>query len=496
MPIVPTRFSTSCLLPPASCLLLLASCLLSSSCVKNPVTGKREFHMISEKAELRLGDEAKKEIVKEYGLYQNPLVQAYINEVAGKIVTVAERKKIPYDFVILDTSLVNAFAVPGTVFLTRGILDLIDDEAELAAVIGHEIGHINGYHSVKLIQKSYGYGFLATFAAIAGTIYAPSMRESKEYVAYYETLYRGIGLVAAGFITGYGREFEREADLSGLRYGILAGYDPDAMISFFKRMQTLEDEHEGGLSVFLRTHPPTTNRIKETKKIIASLEEPPPQKMKKGEKFKKLSAIMRSTSTILEDHFERYQEVVRTIEEKNENPGSVKENCYENKTSEVHLEVPRGWKLELAHGHSLVRFYSENGKAQGELQSSVIEPDPVLSADSAPVFAGTSFSTTPLTSAQWAQKIENGMNMKKRMGREVEYPCGHSYVSTYEGRDRMGRPAYYKTLYIVQNRAGKKPVGFSISCAAPEENYLDYLVDFEKIMRSLNWIGSKEKDAR
>ncbi len=85
--------------------------------------------MISGKAELRLGEETKKQIVKEYGLYQNPTVQSYVNEVGKKIVEVCDRKDIPYEFVILDAPLVNAFAVPGVVFLTRGILELLDDEA-------------------------------------------------------------------------------------------------------------------------------------------------------------------------------------------------------------------------------------------------------------------------------------------------------------------------------------------------------------------------------
>src|SRR3990167_4068688 len=102
--------------------LMILTILTMNGCVRNPVTGKREFHMISEKAEIELGKQSRNQIVQEYGLYDNPLVQSYINEVGQKIVEVCERKNISYEFVILDTPLVNAFAVPGTAkALTRGV---------------------------------------------------------------------------------------------------------------------------------------------------------------------------------------------------------------------------------------------------------------------------------------------------------------------------------------------------------------------------------------
>ena len=451
--------------------------------MKNPVTGKREIHIVSEAAEIRLGEETKKAIVQEYGLYFNPLVQAYINEVGQKLIVGSDRKDIRYEFVILDTGLVNAFAVPGVVFLTRGILDLIDDEAELAAVMGHEIGHISGFHSVKLIQKSYGYGFLATFAAVAGTLYAPSLKDANEYSAYYETLYRGIGLVTAGFLTGYGREFELEADRSGLRYAILAGYDPEAMISFFKRMRDLEKSEDHDISVFLRTHPRTDDRIKQIKKILGSVED----KNKKHDlKVQSISQILKSTSTVLIDHFEKYQNVVKDLPHKDFNQnGKILKNSYHHVSLNLSLEVPPKWKLEYGHQQSLVNFYSPDGKVQGELQARSIYPTPNLIARSSLTVAGIYPSLEIITSKEWAESIEKNLKLEKRLGRDAVYPAGAGYVATYKGMNRIGAPAFFKTFYLVYGEDSKNLKGIVLTCAAPEDTYLDYLVDIELVLRGL-----------
>lgn len=466
--------------------------LLLSGCVKNPVTGKREFHMISQKAELRLGQETKMAIIREYGLFHNPEVQAYINEVGQKIVEVCDRKDVQYEFIILDTPLVNAFAVPGVVFLTTGILELMDDEAELATVIGHEVGHITGFHAVKLIQKSYGYGFLATFAAVAGTIYTPDLNNSNEYAAYYDTLYRGIGLISAGFLSGYGRQFELEADRSGLRYAILAGYDPDAMISFFKRMKSLGEDNTTGISLFLRTHPPTNQRIGQVKSELSLAERigaSRKKKIKGPESREQMVRILRSTDTRFEDHFERYHKIVRSFTRRDQDQaGTIKDNEYTNPGLGVRLKVPRRWKLEHSHGGALVSFFSPDGKAQGELQAKRLPMDPAVILDETAPIAGISRSTRLLTGPEWAESVEESMRLEKRTGREVTYPVGPSYVGTYRGRDRVGRPALFKILFLVKGETREDQMGYMLSCAAPEGSYLDYLLDFEMIMRGLGWL--------
>ena len=456
---------------------LLLFSLFLFSCVRNPVTGKKELHMISEKAEINLGLETKKQIIKEYGLYQNPQVEAYVREVGNRIVAVCERKGIQYDFVVLDTPLVNAFAVPGAVFLTRGILELIDDEAELASVIGHEVGHITGFHAVKLIQKQYGYGFLATFAAVAGTIYTPTMDDPRGYAAYYDTLYRGIGLVAAGFLSGYGRQFELEADRSGLRYAGLARYGPDALISFFKRMDALARDEATGIELFLRTHPPTKDRISQAKREMSL--------PSKGPSRGKLLQILTSSSTVYQDNFDRYQEIINSIPRLDANPeGKIEGSHYSHPRLGLSLTVPDTWKLTRSYGKALVGFTTPDGKAQGELQYKRFANDPFLAARSTAQVAGVTASTHVLTAEDWAQSIEPGLRLKKRTGRMVQYPFGHAYVGTYYGQDRVGRPAFIKIHFFVRGSDSKNQEGFVVFFGAPDEKYLDYLVDFERIVSS------------
>ncbi len=473
-------------------LFLAALFICLTSCFRNPVTGKREVHVISEKAELNIGQEAKVEIVREYGQINNPKLQAYINEIGNRIVQVCDRRGIKYEFVILDTPLVNAFAVPGVVFVTRGILDLMDDEAELAAVIGHEVGHITGLHMVKMLPKQVGTAILAYSALFAGIAYSPALHSSNEAAAYMQALTQAIQIAAAGFLTGYGRQAELEADRSGLRYAILAGYDSDAMISFFKRLDSLSRDEAHGLELFLRTHPPTKDRITQVHHEIALAEEPIPRK-KKGpiyEGRRKMAEVLASTITF-EDNFDRYQEIVRSIPKlEADSEGVIQGSTYTHQRHEIFLETPEGWKLSRSYGKALVSFATKDGKAQGELQYKRFSQDPLLVSHSSSQIAGVTASTALITAEEWGVGVEPLLRLQKRTGREVTYPCGPAYVGTYYGMDRVGRPAFIKIHFIVRGNVRKDQEGFVVFFGAPSDNYLDYLVDFERIVSSIRWMKS------
>ncbi|MBI3012533.1 MAG: M48 family metalloprotease [Elusimicrobia bacterium] len=467
--------------------LFCAFAAILTGCVRNPVTGSREIHLLSEKAEIQLGVESKLKIIQEYGLYVQPAIQSYVNEVGRKIVRSCERQNIAYDFVILDTPLVNAFAVPGTVFLTRGILELIDDEAELAGVIGHEIGHITGFHAVKMLQKAFGYQFLSTLSTVAIALYGPSVDDPRAYAV----IHQATQLVAASFLSGYGREFELEADRSGLRYAVLAGYDPDAFTSFFKRMKSLGEQNSTGIGIFLRTHPPTDERIRQVRRILEMDDLETRKKFKRkvqADQYKKVLEIVRSTDTHLEDQFDRYQTIIKTMPRSpQEYPGTIQDSTYGNLPLKLKLSVPKGWKLEIGFGRTLVLFRSLDGRAQGDLQFMPLEPDPLFMAAEGPLFAGTLTSTSPITSRSWAESLEPKLKLEKRTGREVAYPAGQAYLGTYRGPDRLGRPTIFRRLTIVTGTDPYRQKGFLLTCAAPEEAYVDYLVDMEKIMQNLKF---------
>src|SRR5437016_5045061 len=151
--------------PPWRVILILGvSCFCFASCARNYVTKRRQVKFISQKTEIEIGKKAKDEIVKEYGIYKNLDWQIYLDQVGQKIAKASDRPDLPYDFTIVDSDILNAFAVPGGfVFVTRGILLEIADEAELAVVLGHEITHIAAWHGLEMLQKA---GLLGTLTAL------------------------------------------------------------------------------------------------------------------------------------------------------------------------------------------------------------------------------------------------------------------------------------------------------------------------------------------
>ncbi|MCG6864909.1 MAG: M48 family metalloprotease, partial [Thiogranum sp.] len=141
----------------------LAACLLPG-CATNPVTGRQDFVLMSESEEIALGKKYNQQILAEMPAYNDPGLTAYVNEVGQRIAHASHRPDLDYHFTVLDSSMVNAFALPGGyIYITRGIMAYLNSEAELAAVLGHEVGHVTARHSVR--QQS-----AATATGVAGAV--------------------------------------------------------------------------------------------------------------------------------------------------------------------------------------------------------------------------------------------------------------------------------------------------------------------------------------
>jgi predicted Zn-dependent protease len=230
--------------------------LFSIGCAVNPVTGKREISLISEQQEIALGKQTDGEIRGEYGVYADGKLNAYVQKVGLTMAPHTHRPHLTYHFAVLDTPVVNAFAVPGGyVYVTRGILSLMSSEAELAVVLGHELGHVNARHSVvklsQLMLAQIGLG-------VAGAI-------SETFAKWSGVASVGIQLLFLKF----SRDDEREADALGVRYSRLGGYDPGEMIGFFASLEKLGDLSGGqSLPGFLSTHPLTAERIRNTEGML------------------------------------------------------------------------------------------------------------------------------------------------------------------------------------------------------------------------------------
>ena len=137
--------------PPSSATLLLAATLLLTppllSCARNPVTGKSEISLVSESQEIQMGKEASQQTIQSIGLVNDPSLQAYVSAIGKRMAAASERPNLPWEFHVADDASVNAFALPGGfIFVTRGLLTYINNEAELATVVGHEIGHVTNRH--------------------------------------------------------------------------------------------------------------------------------------------------------------------------------------------------------------------------------------------------------------------------------------------------------------------------------------------------------------
>jgi predicted Zn-dependent protease len=209
---------------PARALGALVLWLGVSACATNPVTGGKNFVMMSEDQEIDLGRSNDPKIRTQFGVYDNPALQAYVQRVGEQVAAKSHRPGLVYRFTVLDSPDVNAFALPGGyIYVTRGILAYLNSEAELAAVLGHEVGHVTARHSVR--QYS---------AAAAGQIVGALVLRSAAAADLFNVL-------GSALLSGYGREHELEADRLGAEYLARNDYDPNAMIEVVGVLKNQEE---------------------------------------------------------------------------------------------------------------------------------------------------------------------------------------------------------------------------------------------------------------
>jgi predicted Zn-dependent protease len=221
---------------------------LSLSCAVSHVTGKKQFMLMSEAQEIEMGKEYDPQVIATFGQYQNATLQAFVQEKGTQLGKLSHWPGLKYNVKVLDSPVVNAFAVPGGyIYLTRGILAQINNEAELAGIIGHEMGHITARHSVSQMSKQQ----VGQLLVIAGMIASEDFRKYADYAM------AGMQLLFLKF----SRDDEREADRLGVEYSSKLGYDAHKMADFFNVLKKMEMASEqGGVPTFLSTHPDPGDR--------------------------------------------------------------------------------------------------------------------------------------------------------------------------------------------------------------------------------------------
>jgi predicted Zn-dependent protease len=231
---------------------------LVAGCAMNPATGQNEFSLVSESQEIAMGMQAAEQVAVQMGSYQDPVWQPYVSTLGLQLAANSERPQLPWQFTVVDDPQVNAFALPGGfIYITRGILANMNSEAELAGVLGHEIGHVTARHSATQMSRAQ----LAQLGLGLGTVLRPDLQDY-------------IGAVGAGLqllFLKYTRDDESQADMLGFRYSVRSGYDPHAMLDLFTMLQGVESASgQERLPAWAVTHPYPENRLAQTQRMLDS----------------------------------------------------------------------------------------------------------------------------------------------------------------------------------------------------------------------------------
>jgi len=242
--------------------IILGACaIMLTACSVNPATGERDFTaFMSPEQEVQVGREEHPKIIAQFGgVYDDPQVTAYVNRIGQRLAKVSELPDLKFTFTVLNDDIVNAFALPGGyVYISRGLLGLANTEAELAGVLGHEIGHVTARHSAQRYSSSVLAQGLSVGAGILGSVFLGTSE-----------IGQAIGEGSSVYLQSFSREHEFEADTLGVRYLARAGYSTDSMASFLASLQaysSLEARVSGQPDPAARynimsTHPRTQDRV-------------------------------------------------------------------------------------------------------------------------------------------------------------------------------------------------------------------------------------------
>ncbi|MEL6926758.1 MAG: M48 family metalloprotease, partial [Bacteroidota bacterium] len=289
-----------------------------------------EFMLMSEAQEKAMGAQSDPAIVAQYGLYQDDKLQAFIDEKGQQMAAISHRPNLDYSFKIMDSPVVNAFAVPGGyVYFTRGILAHFNNEAEFAGVLGHEIGHVTARHSAKQYSKQ----MLAQVGFIAGVIVSPTFRELSDVAQ------QGLGLLFLKF----GRDAETQSDKLGVEYSTKIGYDAHEMANFFQTINRLQKAAGAEIPDFLSTHPNPVNRYNNVHQLADQWQ----------------SQLNKQNLDVNRNKYLRM--IDGLIYGEDPRQGYVEDDRFYHPELKFTFPIPRGWKT--ANSPSAFQMGEPNGKA-------------------------------------------------------------------------------------------------------------------------------------
>jgi predicted Zn-dependent protease len=309
-----------------------------ASCAVNPVTGKKELSLYSEQDEIAIGKQVDEQIRGQYGFYNDPALNDYVKRVGASLTPHTHRAHLEYHFAVLDSPVVNAFAVPGGyVYVTRGILALMKSEAELAVVLSHELGHVNARHSIKRMSEQTLFGL--------GLAVGASLNKTVSDIA---------GLAGVGMqllFLKYSRDDERQADQLGIEYSRKGGYNPGEMIGFFASLQKMGDlSGKNSIPGFLSTHPLTSERIQNTEDML-----------------------LVSDSSLQVKQTPYLNKVENTVYGEDPRQGFVEKNTFYHPEMRFSVGFPQAWQLQNMPIQVIIA--SDDGEAAVILQAEKSQAD-------------------------------------------------------------------------------------------------------------------------
>ena len=239
--------------------LALAPLAAITGCTTNPATGERQLNMLSRDQEIAIGEDAAPEFLEQGGgEIPDRDIQRYVSDLGARLAAISERPDLPWAFYTLDTEIINAFALPGgKVFISRGLMAKMDNEAQLAGVLGHEIGHVTAQHIGQRMTRQ----MLIQGVAVGAGVAAQASEED-----WVKVLGAGVAVGGQLYALSFSRDQELQADTLGVRYMHRADYNPVGQLQV---MQILKDASGGGGLEMLQTHPLPSTRIDQLESLIA-----------------------------------------------------------------------------------------------------------------------------------------------------------------------------------------------------------------------------------
>ncbi len=387
---------------------IVATALVAAACATNPVSGERELALMSESQEIATGREMDPQVRQQMGVYEDRALQEYVSGIGMRLARSSQRSELPWSFAVVDSPAVNAFALPGGfIYVTRGLLAHLDDEAELAGVVGHEIGHVTARHAVQAYSRSasanLGLGLLS--------IFVPDARP------YTNLASAGLGAL----FLKHGRDDELQADRLGAEYAAQAGWDPGGirdMLETLGRLDSTEVDRRG-IPNWLATHPDPASRVERIGPVLANL---------RGRGTGESQVVAR-------DAYLRHIDGLMFGE--NPREGVVRGNTFLHPELRIALSFPPGWRIA-------------NGKTQVVAQPEGQQALMLLDIIGQP--AGRSL-------AEVAEGAMSGNGFRMLDGRNVDGTDLDAFVGTFEGNSPQAgrllvRAAFFSSGRTVYRVAG------------------------------------------